>query len=252
MAERDYERLTRSGPRSAFEIIRIARASLWLGKDHVLCVETSGYSYTESYKRFYFRDIQAIIIRKNSARMIRSFALGGLALLFLVIVLAVSSTDAPAFGTLAVFLSLATLSILGVIINSLLGPTCACQIRTAVQTESLPLIRTRRAQKFLERIRPLIAAAQGQLMAEEITARMRELTAGGGASAHEPVSAVQRESTNVQGTEARSGENQNNLSGRGDQEIGAPGQDALPGAIESHGRDARATTDSDAPPRAVS
>lgn len=178
MAEREYERLTRTGSRSAFEIIRVSRASLWLGKDHLLCVETSGYSFTESYKRFYFRDIQAIIIRENSARNVRSFIYGGLTVVLAMIGLATGDTVA-----LIILLSVAGLFGLAAGINFLLGPTCTCQIRTAVQTESLPLIRIRRAQKFLERVRPLIAEAQGQLTAEEITARMRQLGGGSPAAA---------------------------------------------------------------------
>src|SRR6266849_2193626 len=38
-------------------------ARLYLGPDHVLQSASTGYS--EIYKRFYFRDIQAIIIRKT-------------------------------------------------------------------------------------------------------------------------------------------------------------------------------------------
>jgi hypothetical protein len=61
------------------------------------------------------------------------------------------------------------------LINNLLGSTCACQLRTAVQIEDLPsLCRLRQARKILEKIRPLIAAAQGRLTAEEISARIRE------------------------------------------------------------------------------
>lgn len=176
MAEQDYERLTRTGSRSAFALISVSRASLWLGKDHLLCVETNGYS--EDYKRFYFRDIQAIIVQENSARNVRSFIYGALAALLVLIGLTNENTIAS-----VTLLSVAGLFVLVAGINYGLGPTCTCQIRTAVQTESLPLIRIRRAQKFLERIRPLIAAAQGQLTAEEITARMQQLAASSPATA---------------------------------------------------------------------
>lgn len=215
MAEREYERLTRSGPRSAYEFIRIARASLWLGKDHLLCLETSGYSYTESYKRFYFRDIQTIIIQKNSARNVRSLIYGGLTMLLLIIGLAAADSVAGR----VIYLSVAGIFLIAAVINFLLGPMCVCQVRTAVQTESLPLIRVRRAQKFVERMRPLIAAAQGQLTSEEITTRMRQLTAGGSALVQAP----------------------------------APAQTATPAQTSSPAPEASpsATEDSNAPPRAV-
>ena len=66
MPEIHYQRLTYSRGRSAFAVAVQSRASLWLGPDHLLCVDTNGYS--ETYKRFYFRDIQAITIRESARR----------------------------------------------------------------------------------------------------------------------------------------------------------------------------------------
>jgi hypothetical protein len=62
------------------------------------------------------------------------------------------------------------------LVNNLSGATCACQIRTAVQTEELPsLRRVTQTRKVLDKIRPLIAAAQGQLTTGEVSAQMREI-----------------------------------------------------------------------------
>src|SRR5436305_13755595 len=63
MPEKEYQRLTRARPRSRFAVVSSGNSSLWLGKDHLLCIDTNGY--TETYKRFYFRDIQALVIRKT-------------------------------------------------------------------------------------------------------------------------------------------------------------------------------------------
>src|SRR5438270_8932541 len=63
MPEREYKRLTRARPRAKFAVVSAGSSSLWLGKDHLLCIDSSGY--TENYKRFYFRDIQALVIRKT-------------------------------------------------------------------------------------------------------------------------------------------------------------------------------------------
>ncbi|HWI55617.1 MAG TPA: hypothetical protein VNZ22_00220, partial [Bacillota bacterium] len=86
MAEPDhpaYERLTRAYPRSGFAVAVAARSSLWLGPDHLLCIETTGY--TETYKRFYFRDIQAVLIRQTKRQRNWTLAFGGLSLLFTII-----------------------------------------------------------------------------------------------------------------------------------------------------------------------
>jgi hypothetical protein len=48
-------------------------------------------------------------------------------------------------------------------------------VQTAVQNESLPsLNRVRRARRILNRLRPLIASAQGELAPKEIAARFQE------------------------------------------------------------------------------
>ena len=66
MPEKEYQRLTRARSRSAFGVVSMSRSSLWLGKDHLLCVDSSGY--TETYKRFYFRDIQAVTLVATKRR----------------------------------------------------------------------------------------------------------------------------------------------------------------------------------------
>ncbi len=175
MAEERYQRLTRARTRAGFAVVSAARSSLWLGTDHLLCVVSTGYS--ENYKRFYFRDIQAIVIQKTERRKVWNWSLGTP----LVICLAVWFFDLFIFRdirlsgvltgtvtTLAFALPLA--------INNALGPTTIGYLRTAVQTEELPsLSRLRRVRRVLARLRPLITQAQGQLAPEEISARMREL-----------------------------------------------------------------------------
>src|SRR5215472_27690 len=63
MAEKEYYRLTLRRARTTYGLVSTSRASLWMGKDHLLCMDYSGF--TETYKRFYFRDIQAVIVRKT-------------------------------------------------------------------------------------------------------------------------------------------------------------------------------------------
>ena len=75
MAEKQYERLTRARRRQAgFVAATYIRTSLWLGKDHLLCIDSNGYS--ETYKRFYFQDIQAVSIRLTQRRQVWNWVLG--------------------------------------------------------------------------------------------------------------------------------------------------------------------------------
>jgi hypothetical protein len=178
MAELKYKRLTRDHAPWRFTALTITqtRSSLWLGDDHILFVESSGF--TETYKRFYFRDIQAITIRRTARRGVWNWFLSvGVVLCLIFCDFKSLFAGDPGVGTV-VLLCFAALFGIPLLINSLLGGTCACQLRTAVQTEDLPsLCRLRQTRKVLGKIRPLIAAAQGRLTAEEVSAQMQEMVA---------------------------------------------------------------------------
>jgi hypothetical protein len=178
MAEPEYVRLTRWHSRSSFGIISVSRSSLWLGKDHLLSIETTGYK--ESYKRFYFSDVQAILLRKTADWIVWSVVFG---------------TAAGGFGLMAFAASEAVfrgisvgvggLCLLAFLLNLAAGPSCKCYLRTAVQVEELPsLNRFGRAGQALTRLRPLLIAAQGQVAPEEISRRTQETMAS---SATDPV-----------------------------------------------------------------
>jgi hypothetical protein len=170
MAEKEYQRLTRARLRRAGFFTAVAtRSSLWLGKDHLLGIDSNGYG--EDYKRFYFRDIQVITTRKTDGQRVRAGVYGFLA-------------GACALGAWVIndIAGITTMGVIGLpcavlfVFNLALGPMSVCHLRTAVQVEELPsLNRIRRARKVLDHLRPLIAAAQGQLAPEEIPARMQEL-----------------------------------------------------------------------------
>ncbi len=170
MAEREYKRLSRARSRTAFGIITTSRSSLWLGKDHLLCIDTNGY--TEAYKRFFFRDIQAVLIRRTERWKIVALVMGVLASVFgAFMLMALNSREAALAWVMG---SITAFWLVGILIDLLRGPSCTCHVRTAVQTEHLPsLDRVGRARKALARLRPLIAEAQGQLAPEEVTVRMQ-------------------------------------------------------------------------------
>jgi hypothetical protein len=166
-------------------MFRGRRIQLWQGEEHLLLVEWDGSR--EFYKRFHYRDIQAIIVRKTMDGKILNIVLGGVVALF--IALAIPASDV---GFRIFLLVLAGIFGLVLLINALAGPTCQCQVRTAVQTEDLPsLNRLKRARKVIARLRPLIATAQGQLAPEEIPARMQEWLASLASAVPAPGSAPQ-------------------------------------------------------------
>jgi hypothetical protein len=170
MAEHEYKRLTWGRAQSAFNIVR---SSLWIGKDHLLIVESIGYS--ETYKRFYFRDIQAVILVRTNRQKLWNGILGTCAALPLLIWGLFAVTDKDAGGWIVALIFSLGFSI-PLLLNILRGPTCACQLRTAVNVEDLPsLNRFRRASKVMNRLRPLIAEAQGVLAPADIPSRLREL-----------------------------------------------------------------------------
>lgn len=130
-------------------------ATLWDGGDHLLMVES--HLVSESYRRFYYKDIQAIVICRTQTGMIIGAVTVALGLIM----------GASAFFTPTVFsYFLGTMAVLFLIIGGLIllqGPTCRCVLRTAVQTQELTsLSHVRKAVKVLRKLQPIITAAQGE------------------------------------------------------------------------------------------
>lgn len=161
MSQPIYSRLTGSRLRrkGVLSSLGAARQSLWLGDDHLLSIDST--SYAEEYKRFYFRDIQAILISPNPRRAIWNGILGAV-LIMHVLVFAWLGLGATTILITAVVLGIP------LAINNVMGPACRTYLRTAVQVEEFPsLNRIARANRVLARIRPLIAAAQGTASSRE-------------------------------------------------------------------------------------
>ena len=176
MAEKEYQRLTRTRARSGFAVAVASHSSLWLGKDHLLGVDSSGY--TENYKRFYFRDIQAVTIVATRRRTIwNGVLLVPITICLAGLVSALFSLPRKEGVVIVTWIIFTAIFAVPFLINNLLGPSCTCYLRTAVQIEELPsLSRVRRARRVLDRIRPLITAVQGNLPAPaDLSSRMQEL-----------------------------------------------------------------------------
>src|ERR1700693_1356242 len=120
MAEIKYKRLTRA--RSRFSIAVLSRTSLWLGPDHLLYVESNGY--TETYKRFYFRDIQAFTVQQTPTARTVSIIIFVMTLLFLFFSLMSDRTGFKIF-----YFIVAGLFGMIMIFNAIPGASCKCQVR---------------------------------------------------------------------------------------------------------------------------
>jgi hypothetical protein len=171
-APKEYKRLPGRGMRvEGNRVFAISRSvcSLWLGADHLLLVDRIGY--TETYKRFYFRDIQAVIIRKTKKAVVGNYVMTILALLFALWALAVDNL--PGRVTLWIICGL---FVFFTLLNLWRGATCVTHIKTAVQTEQLPpWSRLSTAQKGMKRIRPNLLQAQGEVTGEELRAQLEAL-----------------------------------------------------------------------------
>ena len=172
MAPSEYQKLSGSRLKSGAEMIVITtRSSLWLAEDHLLCVETTGW--TETYRRFFFRDIQAITLQKTTTWLTANAVLIPLTALF--IFLAVLAADPVGSSVLG---GIALLPGIPMVVNLIRGPTCRCRIRTAIQEEELSaLANIRKARAVIAEIRAKISEVQGTIAREELPARMQELTA---------------------------------------------------------------------------
>lgn len=126
--------------------------SLWVGKDHLLQREFTGY--TEDYKRFYLRDIQAFLIRPNNQRAVWGIVWGACIALVLVLMGSLHAAQNKFLW------GCGGLSFLLFSINFALGRGCFCHIKTAVQTIPLPISRLRNANRIIKKLKPLIEGAQ--------------------------------------------------------------------------------------------
>lgn len=141
----------------------VGQSSVWLGSDHLLSATSVGY--TEQYRRYYLRDIAALVVQRNRRWMVMSLVFGAIVVFvgLLGAVLAMdndSATQAVGIFFLVVFVLPALVAL---VVNLVRGPTCQVRVQTAVQSAPLQAVgRVRAAEKLLARLEPLIRAAQSE------------------------------------------------------------------------------------------
>lgn len=127
---------------------------LWQGPDHLLWVEA--FLWQEQYKRFYYKDIQAILLQRSEQHHIWTAVWGVLTLITGVIALALPGTPYVSGPLTVIF-------VLCLLVNVLLGPACTVYLQTAVQLQKITLGRLRKATDVVDQLKEIIENAQGRL-----------------------------------------------------------------------------------------
>jgi hypothetical protein len=174
--------------RPAFAFAVASTSRLYLGDDHLLYVTNERFS--ESYKRFYFRDIQALVWHESERRNFIHVVV--LLVGFFAALLSWGIGSATSLTTGFVVLGIALfLCLLAFLINLILGPTCKCALKTAVHTQEVAsLKRVRTTERIFAMVAPLIAAVQGTVTPENLAAGTEGTPAAGEVVSPAPVLAV--------------------------------------------------------------
>lgn len=172
--------------RSWRTLVANARARLYEGADHLLLTQTVAYS--ESCKRFYYKDIQAFDIRRTGIGKAFNIVWGVITILVVALTIALARSFPESTVYVAPFI---LLPLAGLLYNLWLGPTCKTRVYTAVQVEELPsLARLHTARRVVERLTPAIEAVQGRVPQEDLEALSGEVLAVG--STVSPLFDIQR------------------------------------------------------------
>jgi hypothetical protein len=143
-------------------------SSVWAGPDHLLLVR--GSRYREEYKRFYYRDVQAIAVARAPRFHIstRAVAIAFACWVAAAVVqfgLAASRFISMPLAAEADGVSLIILALVWAYVSG--RESCRCRIYTAVSGDELPSVyRMWTARKFLAAVEPLIAQTQGTIEGE--------------------------------------------------------------------------------------
>lgn len=139
----------------------MAYQRLYKGPDHFLVIEGV---YQETYRRLFYRDIQALIYSPKKAGTITTWIS---ALCFLICLLGiVTNSDSDLFAVWVVF---ATISGIVLLFSAIAGGTCSFAIKTPAQTLVLRGVSARRkARKLMRKVAEIVESVQGPLTQEAL------------------------------------------------------------------------------------
>ena len=135
--------------------------STWLADDHILAVWNS--RFMETYRRFYFRDIQALILRPGPRFVVPTLWL------WAVVALLIGSIFASALqrSTLLAIL-LSSVAAIGIyLLVAGLFRSCTLSVQTAIGCEPLPgIVRIGAGRRLLNQLSARITETQGEMPLE--------------------------------------------------------------------------------------
>ncbi len=145
----------------------LVRYRLWLGADHVLAVRTA--LFWEEYRRFYFRDIQALVLTEvENSGVYWGYLIAGMAAVF---ALFLGFNGHPVYAVLAGIIAL----IVFLITYSV--PNCRVFVKTQVSWEHLrSLKRLEKAREAVAALRHEVEMVQGAYSATEAVGPVIEST----------------------------------------------------------------------------
>lgn len=146
----------------------VGLGSLWLGPDHLLHV-TNAFG-VERYRRWFFKDIQALVARRTARRLVLNLVVGGCGALIALGAIAAAvgfanatvTSDKNPLLVLTILLAACAAACLGfALANTLLGPGCVIHIQTPLGVDRLSVPgRLAAFEKIAARLAPLIETAQ--------------------------------------------------------------------------------------------
>lgn len=174
-----YERLSRS----RFGLNGFG--SLWLGNDHIMLVNNS--FAVERYRRWFLREIQAIVIRQTSARLVWNSVLGVFAAMLLAGAggsLYASTTSNAPDDVMLLAVAAGVLGVIGLVflitmaVNTSMGPGCTLFIQTphGLDRVSTPN-RVIAVEKLIARLQPQLLDLQSKPGAQPASSSLREVAA---------------------------------------------------------------------------
>jgi hypothetical protein len=149
------------------------RCTLWMGDDHLLLVESSGY--TEQYKRLHYKDIQAVIIQETT----RKRDLNILFTAFAFLAATPSLIQLDVLDSLLSFLGIITSAtfLLALLVNIHKGQTCLCRIQMPLANHEVPSLgRQKHVHALLDRLKPEVERFQGRISREDMKASLYRMS----------------------------------------------------------------------------
>lgn len=137
----------------------VGQNSLWMGEDHLLQVSLS--ACTERYRRFFFKDIQNVVITPGRERLITNVVCGIFLLGFAGLAVVTRNVEVAPY----IFVVMDVVLLIAMLVNTLKGQGARVHILTAAGLTSLQAVkRMPKARRLCDQLAQEISAVQGTEM----------------------------------------------------------------------------------------